>query len=194
LSRSGNSGLRVVAANWQHSEGSESFAANQCRSQIVGYVEAEQSSGGRASVLRLAIGMNDSARLPVYRAACAALLAGLCAGMIGAGIFAAGVGGSFKPTDDWRRTAHGWEHISGWSNAARSPATTGFAAPPRPAAERVNHHGSRTDAHPAALALAQLVGSMLALAVFSPRGRSLLRGTSFSAILAGSFRASVFGS
>lgn len=143
--------------------------------------------------------MTHSARFSVHHAACAAVLAGLCVGifgtgMFGAGMFASGVGGSLKPTDDWRRTAHGWERVSGWSNAARSLAMTGLPGSRPPVLERSIHQGKRMDAHPAALALAQLVGSMLSLAVFSPRGRSLVSGASFLALLGRSFRASVFGS
>jgi hypothetical protein len=114
--------------------------------------------------------------------------------MLGAGMFAAGGSGSPKASDDWRRTAHGWERVSGWSNSARTAAGFGAAIDPLPVAEWPNHKRTRADAHPAALALAQLVGSMLALAVFSPRGSSLLKEKSFFALLTGSFRASVFGS
>jgi hypothetical protein len=109
-------------------------------------------------------------------------------------MFATGGGLSLKPTDDWRRTSHGWERVSGWSTAGASPAISNVVPHARPVAERLHHHGKRADAHPTALALAQLVGSMLALAIFSPRGRELLRKKSFSALLADSFRASVFGS
>jgi hypothetical protein len=137
--------------------------------------------------------MTHSTRLSVHHAACAALLAGLCIGMFGTGMFASG-GGSLKPADDWRRTAHGWERVRGWSNSARSSAIIESTASPRPVAERSIRNLNRTDAHPAALALTQLVGSMLSLAVFSPRGRSFLRETSFAMLLRRSFRASVFGS
>jgi hypothetical protein len=114
--------------------------------------------------------------------------------MFGAAEFAASGGGSLKPTDDWRRTAHGWERVSGWSHAVRSPAFTGSTASLRPPAQRSIRSVNRTDTHPAALALAQLIGSMLSLAIFSPRGRSLLGETSCTELLGRSFRASVFGS
>lgn len=133
--------------------------------------------------------MDDVASFPVRHAVCAALLAGLCAG-----IFVAGIVGPAKSTDDWRRTAKGWERSSGWSNPARSAASFEPAERSFRIAERLVHVGRRTDAHPAALALAQLVGSMLALAIFSPRSRSLVKETTFFTLVARSFRASVFGS
>jgi hypothetical protein len=108
-------------------------------------------------------------------------------------MFAAGTG-SVQKNDDWRRTAHGWERLSAWSSATQITAISGSSAPNRPVTGRAIHLRNRADAHPAAVALMQLVGSMLALAIFSPRGRSLLREKSLSTLLAGSFRASAFGS
>jgi hypothetical protein len=130
--------------------------------------------------------MVDSANPPIRYAICTALLSGLVAGM-----FVIDVGARVQSRDDWRRTVHGWEHNDRWLSAAR---TRQSFEPPRAYAKGFAHNGRRTDAHPAALALAQLVGSMLALAIFSPRGRSMLSETSLTAILARSFRASVFGS
>jgi hypothetical protein len=165
----------------------------------VGYVKAAQNHAGWALALRLAVAMTHYVRFSVHHAACAAVLAGLCVGVFamstfGTRMFAAGAGGSLKTTDDWRRTAHGWERVSGWPHVARNPAITGLAASLPPVAKRSIHGTNPSDAHPAALALAQLVGSMLSLAGFSPRGRSFLRETSFAMLLRRSFRASVFGS
>src|SRR5262245_42092092 len=64
--------------------------------------------------------------------------------------------------DDWRRTSNGWERASGWPRALRRPVANERAnsAVPRPAS-------SRFDMHPAALALAQLVATLLGLVAFA---------------------------
>jgi len=130
--------------------------------------------------------MDDSANASIRYAVCAALLSGLVAGT-----FVVDVGGWLQSGNEWRRTAHGWERSDRWPSTT---GTTQSAESPRSVTKGLGHNGHRTDAHPAALALTQLVASMLALAIFSPRGQSMLSETSLSAILARSFRASVFGS
>jgi hypothetical protein len=132
----------------------------------------------------------DRATLSMVRfALCALLLAGLLWGL-----FWVGRDGRVSSTDDWRRTANGWERTSNWSSTAWGATNrqvgesqTGFVI-------RALNHRRRIDAHPAALALLQLIGSMLALAAFSPRGREILTDRPFFALIARSFRASVFGS
>ena len=85
--------------------------------------------------------------------------------------------------EDWRRTAHGWEHSGAWLVAAASLQKPTMELPAN----------SRFDTHPVALAFAELVSTLLALfAAASNAERAQHRGL-LSAI-AKSFRASVFGS
>jgi len=133
--------------------------------------------------------MDHAAITQVRYAVFAALLGGLLAGL-----YAAGTGGQLKSSDDWRRTARGWERSGHWTSNDRPVFRKELAESSHRFTERFVESGRRLDAHPAALALAQLTGSMLALAVFSPRGRSILKETPFSVLLARSFRASMFGS
>jgi len=128
----------------------------------------------------------DNRATPFRYAIGAALMCGLIAGMLGVDVTT-----RLESGDGWRRTAHGWERSDRWSSTT---GTTQSSEPPPTFYKRFAQNGRRSDAHPAALALVQLVGSMLALAVFSPRGRSMLSQTPLSTILARSFRASVFGS
>jgi len=125
--------------------------------------------------------MNEGANPTIRQAICAALLAGLCAGL-----FAAAIGRPLKSAGEWRRTAHGWERTIAWSQTHSDAAKVGF--------HRSGEKRARLDTHPAALALFQLTAAMLALAIFGPRGRLFLQQTSFSKLLAQSFRASAFGS
>ena len=126
--------------------------------------------------------MNNAVEPSIRHAVVAALLVSLIAG-----IFAVGTGNPLKSTDDWRRTPTGWEHRSAWS-----PGADTIAAHRR--LEPATARSARLDTHPAGLALLQLVGALLSLAVFGPQGRRLLKERPFSALLARSFRASVFGS
>jgi len=99
--------------------------------------------------------------------------------------------GSAPPTarDDWRRTANGWERAAAWPKAiAHSAANLRSQAPGTPI-----FHG-RFDTHPAALALAELVGSLIALAVFASPSRAKTGHIHWTTILSRSFRASAFGS
>jgi hypothetical protein len=125
----------------------------------------------------------------IRNAMCVALLSGLFAG-----IYGAGSGGQLKSSDEWRRTANGWERSGSLSSKTWIATNNPLAESSHRFTQQAARDGRRSDAHPAALALVQLVGSMLALAVFGPRGRRILQETPFSVLLARSFRASVFGS
>jgi hypothetical protein len=125
--------------------------------------------------------MSDGTSSTIRHAVCATLLGGLCAGL-----FAAAIGRPVKPIDDWRRTAHGWERTMTWARAHRDAAILSF--------KQASDKQARLDTHPAALALFQLTAAMLALALFGPRGRTLLRKTPIFELLVRSFRASAFGS
>jgi hypothetical protein len=86
--------------------------------------------------------------------------------------------------DPWRRTAHGWEQTTDWqvSAIARPTATVTTARP-------------RFDSHPAALALVQVVGTLLALYGFPVGASQPASGSrNWLDLLARSFRASAFGS
>ena len=88
---------------------------------------------------------------------------------------------------EWRRTSAGWERVDHW------PRTNEIA---RSRQQTSNHHGvaRRIDTHPAVLALTQLVGSLLGLAIFRSHRRSPLTVVAISAAITRSFRASAFGS
>jgi hypothetical protein len=94
--------------------------------------------------------------------------------------------------DDWRRTAAGWERTTNWPQPSRSHLRGGTftkVSTPTSAPDHV-----RFDTHPAVLALAQLLGALMALAAFSaPRAKPGSTGR-WHAAIARSFRASVFGS
>jgi len=94
--------------------------------------------------------------------------------------------------DDWRRTAHGWERIDQWSPPPAHRSDSNHQSP----ANAIRHAASgRLDTHPAVLALAELVGVLVALWSFpatSPGSGRFAGGC--SAFLARSFRASAFGS
>ena len=87
--------------------------------------------------------------------------------------------------DDWRRTASGWERSNTWQIAASQPTVSQPSPPAR----------GRFDTHPAVIALAQLTAGLLVLASFPvQQKRSENPDFAFSARIAQSFRASVFGS
>src|SRR5205823_5742326 len=113
-------------------------------------------------------------------------------------------------------TADGWERVSRWPSGAKgvgsrlrkSPATVGYFSSQstpdslttgrrsgRPASTPRTHAArGRLDTHPAALALAQLIGTLLALMAFaSPSASGQHREPGWLAVFARSFRASVFG-
>jgi hypothetical protein len=91
--------------------------------------------------------------------------------------------------DDWRRTANGWERAAAWPKSiAHSAANLRSQAPGKPIFQ------GRFDTHPAALALAELVGSLIALAVFASPSRAKTGHIHWTTILSRSFRASAFGS
>ena len=103
--------------------------------------------------------------------------------------------GAFDPapsvrSDDWRRTANGWELTSTWF---RPIAPSAKDSQPK-------HHATasistRFDTHPAGLALLQLVGGLTALAAFAPLPASATsHRPHWKVALARSFRASAFGS
>lgn len=98
-------------------------------------------------------------------------------------------------SDDWRRTANGWERNHSWPTAI-SPAWRLFHINAFASTTSRTQASSRPrlDTHPAVLALAQLFASILVLSLFrSPQQAS----PSLSALLATisrSFRASAFGS
>src|SRR5262245_49423542 len=80
------------------------------------------------------------------------------------GSLAIGLLATSQPTkqDDWRRTSNGWERASSWPRGLRW----------RVANERVHRAvplaaSTRFDMHPAALALAQLVATLLGLVAFA---------------------------
>lgn len=91
-------------------------------------------------------------------------------------------------SDDWRRTANGWERRSQWPDgfAAYSLAT-------QPNRQRWGH-STRFDTHPSVLALAQLVGVLLSFYFFPPLAKDGTAGLRLPALIGRSFRASAFGS
>jgi hypothetical protein len=91
-------------------------------------------------------------------------------------------------SDDWRRTASGWERMGNWTMNA-SAAVFPLLADHHPATAKA----SRFDTHPAVLAFGELVAVLLALYAF--RSSPILPAASqWPALLARSFRASAFGS
>jgi hypothetical protein len=92
--------------------------------------------------------------------------------------------------DGWRRTASGWERTLDW----HSVRLASFIRPSADSPPGVRVAGSRMDTHPAALALLELLGAMLALfAIPSQRVQLLSALASLPAAIARSFRASAFG-
>ena len=101
-------------------------------------------------------------------------------------------------TDDWRRTANGWERVHSWPTAtSRSWPLFGIhnekVSAPTVSPRAANRY-SRLDTHPAALALAQLLASVFALTLFSNPHQNPLCPASLLTAIARSFRASAFGS
>jgi hypothetical protein len=87
-------------------------------------------------------------------------------------------------SDEWRRTAEGWERISSWhtprasQNAAKSPNRS---------------LKWRSDSHPAALALLQIALIALGYSTFPPTQPPKNSAASWRTSLRNSFRASMFG-
>lgn len=101
-------------------------------------------------------------------------------------------------TDDWRRTANGWERVHSWPTAtSRSWSLFGIrnekVSAPTVSPRAVTRY-SRLDTHPAALALAQLLASVFALTLFRNAPQSPLRLSSLFEAIYRSFRSSAFGS
>lgn len=87
-------------------------------------------------------------------------------------------------TDQWRRTAQGWERISSWNVLRASPN-----------AEKSPNASSkwRSDSHPAALALLQIALIALGYYKFPPTRPTTKDAASWRTTLRNSFRASMFG-
>lgn len=117
----------------------------------------------------------------------AALIVGVAAGSLLTALSAT----HRRATDDaWRRTASGWERID-----RRPTAQTKAAAKSEPSQRLLPaDDNNRWDTHPAALALAQLIGALVILR-FIPRGASFNPGVwrRTTAAIAHSYRASFFG-
>ena len=87
-------------------------------------------------------------------------------------------------SDQWRRTAQGWERISSWQ---LSRAYLDAAEAPKDPSKW------RSDSHPAALALLQIALIALGYYTFPPTRPPTNKSASWRVSLRNSFRASMFG-
>jgi hypothetical protein len=92
--------------------------------------------------------------------------------------------------DNWRRTANGWERTTNW----RPVGLVNLIRPPADPHATKPADGSRIDTHPAALALVEIVGALVALYVFPAQHSELVwAARNLPAAISRSFRASAFG-
>jgi hypothetical protein len=123
-------------------------------------------------------------RIPVDVFVLAAVLVGMATGTL-LSVFS--TRGSHD--DAWRRTASGWERVSGWQAQASN------SMPARTARIDAGVPSARFDTHPAALALLQIGVVVGALAFYSrPPVEAQNQQASVPAIISRSYRASFFGS